>query len=147
MTTHNKLFFQKKITRKNGFTMTELVMSVTAGSLLMLGSGVALRSTGTLIENNKFKTILRQNTSNGMRLMRSEIESLDRFPFGNRRQLGDGTVLAFFSLKEYERWRASVGAREEHRWRTKYYKGLGTSTSTEARDYFAALPEHRVQLE
>ncbi|MDA7677062.1 VWA domain-containing protein [bacterium] len=54
--------------------MAELVVSVSAGTLLMIGSGVALRSTERLINDNKGKTTLRQNTANGMRLMRSEIE-------------------------------------------------------------------------
>ena len=63
------------------------------------------------------------------------------------RRKGDGAVAAFFSLRDFEAWRVTVGADEEARWRTKYYKGLGTSTATEAREYFAALPEHRIQLE
>ncbi len=60
--------------RRNGFSMTELVVSISAGSILMLGSGVALRSTESLIDKSKGKTTLRQNATNGMRLMRSEIE-------------------------------------------------------------------------
>ena len=76
---------QRKALAKNGFSMTEMVVSVSAGTLLVLGSGVALRSTGSLIEQTKDKTTLRQNTTNGMRLMRSEIERsmhliLDRDP-------------------------------------------------------------------
>jgi hypothetical protein len=68
------LLRQSKILPKNGFGMTELVVSVSAGTLLMVGSGVALRSTERLISNSKDKVLLRQNTSNGLRLMRSEIE-------------------------------------------------------------------------
>ena len=41
----------------------------------------------------------------------------------------------------------ALGAREKARWRAKYYKGLGTSTAAEARQYFRALETHRVQLE
>lgn len=31
--------------------------------------------------------------------------------------------------------------------KAKYYKGLGTSTSKEAKEYFAALRSHRIQFE
>ena len=68
-------------------------------------------------------------------------------PLLKARKLGDGLVVSFFSLRDYEAWRVKVGREEEQRWRAKYYKGLGTSTATEAREYFAALPTHRVQLE
>ncbi|AII50049.1 hypothetical protein KR52_13030 [Synechococcus sp. KORDI-52] len=39
-----------------------------------MASGVALHSTGTLINQTEDKATLRQNSTNGMRLMRSEIE-------------------------------------------------------------------------
>jgi DNA topoisomerase-2 len=44
----------------------------------------------------------------------------------------------FYSQPEFETWRANqpnVGAG----WKIKYYKGLGTSTATEAREYFAQM--------
>ena len=59
---------------RNGFSMTELVVSLGAGSLLIVGTGVALQSTQSLITQSEGKTTLRQNTTNGLRLMRSEIE-------------------------------------------------------------------------
>lgn len=45
-------------------------------------------------------------------------------------------VVPFYSIPDYESWAA-----EEDRagWKTKYYKGLATSTSGEAREYFADL--------
>jgi DNA topoisomerase II len=47
----------------------------------------------------------------------------------------------FFTLPEYEKWvEESGGAR---RWEIKYYKGLGTSSSKEAKQYFSALGDHR----
>ena len=54
--------------------MPELVVSIGAGSLLIMSSGIALKSTQNLIHQSEGKTTLRQNTTNGMRLMRSEIE-------------------------------------------------------------------------
>tara|TARA_B100002051_G_C16742761_1_gene645370 strand:+ start:1788 stop:3287 length:1500 start_codon:yes stop_codon:yes gene_type:complete len=54
--------------------MTELVVSLGAGTLLIVGTGVALQSTQGLIKQSEGKTTLRQNTTNGLRLMRSEIE-------------------------------------------------------------------------
>ena len=40
----------------------------------------------------------------------------------------------FYSQFEYEEWRKAEGAKG---WTVKYYKGLGTSTRDEAKDYFA----------
>ena len=60
---------------KNGFAgMSELVISAGVGTLLIMASGVALQSTGTLIKQSEDKTTLRQNSTNGLRLMRSEVE-------------------------------------------------------------------------
>ena len=44
------------------------------------------------------------------------------------------TVKCFYSQVEYETWRKGEGAKG---WTVKYYKGLGTSTRDEAKDYFA----------
>ena len=60
---------------QNGFAgMSELVIAAGVGTLLIMASGVALQSTGTLIRQSEEKTTLRQNSTNGLRLMRSEIE-------------------------------------------------------------------------
>ena len=60
---------------KNGFAgVNELVISAGIGTLLIMASGVALQSTGTLIKQSEQKTTLRQNSINGLRLMRSEVE-------------------------------------------------------------------------
>jgi hypothetical protein len=59
----------------NGFAgMSELVIAAGVGTLLIMASGVALQSTGTLIKQSEEKTTLRQNSTNGLRLMRSEVE-------------------------------------------------------------------------
>ena len=44
------------------------------------------------------------------------------------------TVKNFYSQYDYEEWRKAEGAKG---WSVKYYKGLGTSTRDEAKDYFA----------
>ena len=60
---------------KNGFAgMSELVIAAGVGTLLIMASGAALQSTGTLIKQSEDKTTLRQNSTNGLRLMRSEVE-------------------------------------------------------------------------
>jgi len=47
------------------------------------------------------------------------------------------TTLSFYSEAEYEAWKATPQATGT--WKTKYYKGLGTSTAAEARDYFSSM--------
>ncbi|XP_044152545.1 DNA topoisomerase 2-alpha [Bufo gargarizans] len=52
--------------------------------------------------------------------------------------------MAFYSIPEFEEWKNST---ESHKtWKIKYYKGLGTSTSKEAKEYFADMERHRVQF-
>ena len=73
------LLSKKKIRQKqhqtNGFAgMSELVVAAGVGTLLIISSGMALRSTGGLIRQSEDKTTLRQNAINGLRLMRSEVE-------------------------------------------------------------------------
>ena len=45
-------------------------------------------------------------------------------------------VIPFYSIPDYEAW---CEANDTHGWKTKYYKGLATSTSGEAREYFSSL--------
>jgi DNA topoisomerase-2 len=50
--------------------------------------------------------------------------------------------ISFFSLPEFEQWKRSTeGA---HTWKVKYYKGLGTSTGKEAKEYFSDMERHRI---
>ncbi len=49
----------------------------------------------------------------------------------------------FFTLPEFESWKESTG-NDAKGWNTKYYKGLGTSTSAEAKDYFSNLEQHEI---
>ena len=54
-------------------------------------------------------------------------------------------VQSFFTLPEYEAWMA---AQPHTRGLTaKYYKGLGTSTAKEAKEYFSAIADHQIDFE
>ncbi|XP_076228043.1 DNA topoisomerase 2 [Nomia melanderi] len=53
-------------------------------------------------------------------------------------------VLSFFSLPEFEKWKAETN--NFHTYRIKYYKGLGTSTAKEAKEYFQNMTRHRIQF-
>ena len=51
-----------------------------------------------------------------------------------------GDVKSFYSQSEFETWRESHGGETAVRgWTVKYYKGLGTSTAQEAREWFKDL--------
>lgn len=54
----------------------------------------------------------------------------------------------FFSVKEFDAWRraGATGESSHGAWHIKYYKGLGTSTSAEGRQYFSQLDKHRKQF-
>jgi len=43
----------------------------------------------------------------------------------------------FYNLSDYDEWKESEG--NINSWKIKYYKGLGTSTSREAKDYFVNI--------
>ena len=49
-------------------------------------------------------------------------------------------TLSFFTLAEYEEWKRSNNDIKE--WKINYYKGLGSSTSNEAKEYFGNLKKH-----
>eukprot|EP00949_MAST-11_sp_MAST-11-sp1_P000447 g447.t1 len=55
-----------------------------------------------------------------------------------------GKSKAFYTVPEYEAWK------EDHDggrgWRIKYFKGLGTSTAKEAKEYFANLDKHLINF-
>lgn len=54
--------------------------------------------------------------------------------------------LTFFTLPEYEQWKKSTG-NDAKGFKIKYYKGLGTSTSQEAKEYFSNLDLHEVNFD
>ncbi|PRP88044.1 hypothetical protein PROFUN_04472 [Planoprotostelium fungivorum] len=48
----------------------------------------------------------------------------------------------FFTLPEYSKWYNSTA--EAPSWTSKYYKGLGTNTAEEAKEYFKNIDQHRI---
>ncbi|RZC40450.1 DNA topoisomerase 2, partial [Asbolus verrucosus] len=50
--------------------------------------------------------------------------------------------LSFYSLPEFEEWKSNTPS--HHTYQIKYYKGLGTSTSKEAKEYFSNMDRHRI---
>ena len=77
-------------------------------------------------------------------LFHSEWASLIKIPgflsFMNtpilRAKKGTQTLL-FYNDGEYETWKQSLGQNGTNGWTIKYFKGLGTSTSAEFKEYFA----------
>ncbi|KAJ9575916.1 hypothetical protein L9F63_007228, partial [Diploptera punctata] len=51
---------------------------------------------------------------------------------------------AFYSLPEFEEWKNETN--NWHTYKIKYYKGLGTSTSKEAKEYFSDMKRHRIRF-
>ncbi|XP_078344630.1 DNA topoisomerase 2-alpha-like isoform X1 [Oculina patagonica] len=51
---------------------------------------------------------------------------------------------SFYSIPEYEEWKNSTDNAKS--WKVKYYKGLGTSTPKEAKEYFADMRRHQIQF-
>lgn len=55
------------------------------------------------------------------------------------------SIVTFFTIPEYEAWKAQNN--NGTGWTIKYYKGLGTSTAADAKQYFSNLPTHLKQFE
>jgi DNA topoisomerase-2 len=78
-------------------------------------------------------------------LMHSEWASLIRIPgflsFMNtpilRATKGANQKRVFYNEGEYETWKSALTQEEATGWKIKYFKGLGTSTSAEFKEYFA----------
>lgn len=49
---------------------------------------------------------------------------------------------SFYSMPEFEEWQTQTD--DWNTWKIKYYKGLGTSTSKEAKEYFSDMKRHRI---
>lgn len=52
----------------------------------------------------------------------------------------------FYNLLDYRKWQDSLSAEEKKKWRVKYYKGLGTSTAEEGKQYFQNLENQRIDF-
>jgi len=50
----------------------------------------------------------------------------------------------FFTISEFDKWKKRT--QNGKGWRTKYYKGLGTSTAKEAKEYFRDLETHELSF-
>ncbi|KAL8496050.1 hypothetical protein ACS0TY_019960 [Phlomoides rotata] len=50
--------------------------------------------------------------------------------------------LSFYTMPQYESWKEAQGTNAKN-WTIKYYKGLGTSTDQEGKEYFSDLGKHR----
>ena len=57
---------------------------------------------------------------------------------------GGGEATEFFTMVEYEQWKRAHD--DGKGFKVKYYKGLGTSTAKEARDYFSNVEKHRIDF-
>jgi DNA topoisomerase II len=53
---------------------------------------------------------------------------------------------SFFTIPEYEAWRAEQSESAIKGWKIKYYKGLGTSTAREGKEYFSNLDDHVIDF-
>jgi DNA topoisomerase-2 len=53
------------------------------------------------------------------------------------------TCHTFYSMPEYEKWKQETEGGKG--FRIKYYKGLGTSTSKEAKEYFSKITDHTMR--
>ncbi|XP_043215236.1 DNA topoisomerase 2-alpha-like isoform X2 [Amphibalanus amphitrite] len=52
--------------------------------------------------------------------------------------------VSFFSIPEFEEWKQNKS--NWHTYKIKYYKGLGTSTAKEAKEYFSDMSRHRIKF-
>ncbi|XP_076765755.1 DNA topoisomerase 2 [Xylocopa sonorina] len=53
-------------------------------------------------------------------------------------------TLSFFSMPEFHKWKSETD--NFHTYKIKYYKGLGTSTAKEAKEYFENMARHRIRF-
>ena len=54
-----------------------------------------------------------------------------------------GEEIAFYTVPQYEDWKRRTPQRG---WTIKYYKGLGSSTKAEGKEYFRALDRHKIDF-
>lgn len=52
-------------------------------------------------------------------------------------------IRTFFAIPEFRRWSQHVNLKS---YKIKYYKGLGTSTAKEAKEYFARIEDHTIDF-
>ena len=52
---------------------------------------------------------------------------------------------AFYSVPEFEKWQRQQEEKTK-KWKVKYFKGLGTSTPAEGKEYFEQLEKHQIEF-
>ena len=57
----------------------------------------------------------------------------------------DKNEKSFYSMPEFNEWQRETP--DWHTWKVKYYKGLGTSTSKEAKEYFSDMNRHCIRFD
>mmetsp|Transcript_8373 Transcript_8373/g.19772 ORF Transcript_8373/g.19772 Transcript_8373/m.19772 type:complete len:1261 (+) Transcript_8373:26-3808(+) len=77
-------------------------------------------------------------------LLRSNKGFLQQFVTPIVKATKDGQVKQFFTMVEYEKWKSK--SQDGAGWKIKYYKGLGTSTAAEAKEYFGKINDHRMDF-
>lgn len=50
-------------------------------------------------------------------------------------------MVQFYNMSDYEKWTNTLGVSNSNSWKVKYYKGLGTSTELEAKEYFQTMKQ------
>jgi DNA topoisomerase II len=63
----------------------------------------------------------------------------------NKKSHDNNNERSFYSMPEFEEWQKETA--DWHTWKLKYYKGLGTSTSKEAKEYFSNMNRHCISFE
>lgn len=58
----------------------------------------------------------------------------------------DSSSLSFYSENDFKAWNEKNNTIKD-KYKIKYYKGLGTSTAEEAREYFSAMKRHRISFD
>ncbi len=61
--------------------------------------------------------------------------------------LKQNKTISFKNLTVYDNWKNNLSKDEYQKWNIKYYKGLGTSTSKEAKEYFSDLDQYLLTME
>lgn len=63
----------------------------------------------------------------------------------NSNSIRESNVLSFYNLAEYDAWKTRYlqTSKDYKSYFIKYYKGLGTNTNEEGKEYFAHLKEHQ----
>ena len=84
---------------------------------------------------NLFHTLWPSLLKTGVKFMTSMLTPIIKVRKGNGK--GNDKSHSFYSMTDYENWKETPEAKGD--WKIKYYKGLGTSTNQEAKEYFKEM--------